>query len=430
MDHLQKFYKKSLSEKLEALVQAEIITTEEKNKWCKGDYELPPTIGTHLIENYIGNFELPLGLAMNFVINDQPVIIPMAVEEPSVVAAASNAAKMTAASGGFKTKTKSNLKIGQIAFQDLPDMQAAQKLLTERKSELIDLANQAQPSILKYAKGAVDLKVKIIPRDTTVRTPAFLVLYLFVDTGEAMGANTINTMLEGIAPRAEAIVKLPCLMSILSNYATQSIFSAHCRVHPDQLATDKISGKVIRNQIIAANQLALADPYRAVTHNKGIMNGIDSVVLASGNDWRAVEAGIHAYAARSGQYRALTQWSLGQDGYLEGHLEIPLTLGSVGGTISAHPTTTFTHQILGQPSAEELSQIVTAAGLAQNLAALRALVSEGIQKGHMSLHAQSLAISVGAQGEEIEQVTQALKTADSMDTETAQHILKNIHTQK
>ena len=426
LSHLRKFYKKTLSEKLSALVAAGVISEKVKNQWTDGHYLLSEEIGTHMIENYIGNFELPLGLGMNFIINDEPVIIPMAIEEPSVIAAASNAAKIVAQSGGFQTRTLSNLKIGQIAFQNLPDTQTAKQLLEESKDELIALANEMQPSILKYGRGAVDLEIKIIPHDPQVQTPGFLVLYLYVDTAEAMGANTINTMLEGIAPKAEEIVKSPSLISILSNYATHAIFEAPCSIHPDHLATQTTSGKVIRNQIIAANQLALADTYRAVTHNKGIMNGIDSVVLATGNDWRAVEAGIHAYASRSGKYRALTDWSLGDNGHLVGRLEIPLTLGTVGGTMSTHPTTAFTQLILGHPNAEKLSQIVTAVGLAQNLAAVRALVSEGIQKGHMSLHAQSLAISVGAKNEEIAAVAEQLRQAKHMDTDMAQEILASL----
>lgn len=425
-DYLRRFYQKTFEEKMDALVDAEVISEEERKNWETGIYRLNPEIGTHLVENYIGNFELPLGIGMNVVINGEPVLVPMATEEPSVIAAASNGAKIIARSGGFQTRAVSQLKIGQIAFQNLPDMPTAKRLLEREKDHLLQLANDAQPSILKYGRGAVDLKVKIIDSDSRVHTPPFLVLYLYVDTAEAMGANTINTMLEGITPEVESIVKSPSLMSILSNYATESIFEARCTIDPIYLATDHVDGKIVRNQIIAANQLALADPYRAVTHNKGIMNGIDSVVIASGNDWRAVEAGIHAYASRQGQYRALTQWTLGRDGHLDGRLEIPLMLGTVGGTMSAHPTTRFTHRLLGHPTAEKLGQIVTAVGLAQNLAALRALVTEGIQKGHMALQAKSLAISVGAQGEEVERLTQLLQKETTVDSQTAQRLLAQI----
>lgn len=429
-DALSKFYKKNFEEKMGALVDAGVLTRDQAGQWVDGHFDLDFEIGDHMIENYIGSFELPLGLAMNFVIDGEPVVIPMAIEEPSVVAAASNAAKIMGQAGGFQTTVHSQLKIGQVAFENPQDAKAAKERILAQRDEILALANQSQPSILNYSDGAVNLEVRIIPADLDFETPEFLVVHLWVDTDQAMGANTMNTMLEGIAPYLETLVGSGHLMSILSNYATESIFEARCQVAPEHLGTEHYTGEEVRDRIIAATKFATADPYRAVTHNKGLMNGVDPVVIASGNDWRAVEAGIHAYASKSGQYRSVTQWTSDADGNLVGSVKLPLALGAVGGAVGVHPTVQFARIIMGEPDVTRLSQIIASVGLAQNFAAVRALVTDGIQKGHMSLHAQSLAISAGARGDEIRIVTNHLKQADHMTTEIAKDVLADLRAGK
>ncbi|MDN6162417.1 MAG: 3-hydroxy-3-methylglutaryl-CoA reductase, partial [Atopostipes sp.] len=281
-------------------------------------------------------------------------------------------------------------------------------------------------SILKYSEGAQKVEVRIINENKIYNSPEFFVIHLIVDTGEAMGANIVNTMAEAVSNKVLEQIEGANLMNILSNYATESIAKANCYIHPKDLANKQITGEGVRDRIIEASQLAKVDPYRAVTHNKGIMNGVDALLVASGNDWRAVEASVHAYASKDGQYRALSQWSKTEQGYLKGELELPISLGTVGGTLSVHPTAQLAHRIMNQPSANELSRILVAVGLGQNLAALKALVTDGIQKGHMALQAQSLAITVGAKGKEIDQLTKKLENSKHMNSNTAQKLLDSI----
>ncbi|MDN6194716.1 MAG: hydroxymethylglutaryl-CoA reductase, degradative, partial [Alkalibacterium sp.] len=376
-----------------------------------------------MIENYIFNYELPFGLAMNFLVDGNERVIPMVTEEPSVIAAASNAGKLTQSLGGFTTDFKNRLVIGQIVLKEVKEPEKARKILKENESELIHLANQAYPSILDYGAGAQKIKIRRIQEDDS---PEFFVLHLMVDTGEAMGANIVNTMTEAIASHVVNLVGGGNLMNILSNYATESIVKASCIIHPENLENENMSGEEVRDRIIEASQFAYLDPYRAVTHNKGIMNGIDALLVASGNDWRAVEAGVHAYAAKSGQYRALSQWTKTKEGYLKGEIELPISIGTVGGTLSVHPAAQLAHRIMNHPSAKEFSRLLAAVGLAQNLAALKALVTDGIQKGHMALQARTLAISVGAKGAVIDQVVKQLKKSKTMNSKIAKEILVSI----
>ena len=423
---LHHFYKKSYAEKIEALYRAEAISKEDYESLKNETLKLSPSVANQMIENYILNYEFPFGVAMNFVIDEKECLIPMVTEEPSVVAAASNAGKIVGQSGGFQTEMKKRLMIGQIALTDVLDVKAATKNIQENKEKIIDLANAAHPSILNYGGGAQRVEVRLVEADAKFDTPEFLVVHLIVDTGEAMGANIVNTMAEAVAPFIVELSGGSRLMNILSNYSTESIATARCVVHPKYLATKTMNGELVRDRIIEATQFALADTYRAVTHNKGIMNGIDAVLLATGNDWRAVEAGAHAYASKDGQYRSLSRWSKDNEGNLVGEMKLPLSIGSVGGTLSIHPSAQFAYRLLDQPSAAELSRILVAVGLAQNLAALRALVTEGIQKGHMSLQARSLAIRVGATGKNIERVATRLQNAEHMNSKTAQKILDDL----
>lgn len=424
--HLNKFYKKSTQEKIHALKEAEAISDDDFEKLQKGLLGLSPEVADRMIENYITNYEFPFGLAMNFVINGKEILIPMVTEEPSVVAAASNAGKMIANSGGFQTQMDKRLLIGQVALKHVANSAQAEKAVLENEETILNLANAAHPSILNYGGGARKIEIRVLPADEMYDTPEFFVVHLLVDTGEAMGANIVNTMVEAIAPYIVTLTGGNSLMNILSNYSTESLVTATCLIEPQYLATQTMDGETVRDSIIEATQFALIDPYRAVTHNKGIMNGVDAVLLATGNDWRAVEAGVHAFASRSGQYRSLTNWTKDETGNLKGEITLPISVGSVGGTLSIHPTAQLAHRLLNEPDAKELSGILAAAGLAQNLAAVRALVTEGIQKGHMGLQARSLAVRVGAIGDEVEWVAKRLEEAEHMNSETAKNILADM----
>lgn len=425
-EHLYQFYKKSQTEKIEALNDAKVISEKDYKALKNKALKLAPDVANQMIENYIINYELPFGIAMNFIIDEKEMLIPMVTEEPSVIAAASNSGKIIAQSGGFQTQMKERLTIAQIVLRNIPDIEHATKNIQKNEENIIKLANAAHPSILNYGGGARRVETRFIPADGEMDTPDFLVIHLIVDTGEAMGANIVNTMAETIAPFIVELTNGSGLMNILSNYATESIATAKCVIDPKYLATKTIGGEIVRDRIIDAAQFALVDPYRAVTHNKGIMNGIDAILLATGNDWRAVEAGAHAYATKNGQYRSLSRWTKDKDGKLVGELELPISVGSVGGTLSNHPEAQFAYRLLDQPNANELSRIIVAVGLAQNLAAIRALVTEGIQKGHMNLQARSLAIRVGATGEDIERVAELLQMAKHMNSQTAKQILDDI----
>lgn len=423
---LNKFYKKSIEEKIDALKNADVISKEDFDSLQEDLIHLPVDRAERMIENYLLNYELPFGLAMNFVIDGKETIIPMVTEEPSVVAAASNAGKLTVLSKGFTTEMEERLVIGQIVLKNVLNAEEAVLKLEAQKNKILALANAAHPSILNYGGGAQRIETRIIPSDSTYNSPEFFVLHLVVDTAEAMGANIVNTMTEAVSSYVTELIGGDSLMNILSNYATESIVKATCLVHPNDLASKRMDGKLVRDRIIEASQYAMVDPFRAVTHNKGIMNGIDALLVATGNDWRAVEAGVHAYASKNGQYRALSQWSCTDSGYLKGVIELPISVGAVGGTLSVHPTAQLAYRILDEPSAKELARILAAVGLAQNLAALKALVTEGIQKGHMGLQARSLAIRVGAEGENIERVAEKLQDAKHMNSETAAKILSQL----
>lgn len=420
--YLHKFYQKNRLERIDALVKAGVMTEDDAILLREG-LSIPEDVASNMIENQIAKYELPLGTALNFLINGKEYVVPMVIEEPSVVAAASSAAKIIHQAGGFRTFIQDRTMIGQIALKNIPDLGAAQDVIIQNKTEILQIANQSKPSIFKRGGGAKDLSIRVLPHDENLQTPTFLVVHLHIETLEAMGANIIDTMVEAVKPYLEELTKGEALMGILSNYTTECLATAECQIPASLLAKGDFSGEEVRDRIIEAAQFAYVDPYRAVTHNKGIMNGIDAVVIASGNDWRAIEAGAHAYAARSGQYRSLSTWSKAENGDLVGKLTIPLPVGTVGGQISIHPGAQFSKRLLGYENAKELESIIVSVGLGQNFSAIKALVTEGIQKGHMGLHAKSLAISAGAKGTEIDLVSEALKQRKTMDLATAKELL-------
>ncbi|HUN24063.1 MAG TPA: hydroxymethylglutaryl-CoA reductase, degradative [Anaerolineales bacterium] len=374
----------------------------------------------HMIENVIGTHNLPLGVAVNFLVNGREVLVPMAIEEPSVVAGASFMAKLARAGGGFHTSSSEPQMIGQMQIVDLVDVYSARLALLEQKSRILEIANGIDPIIVKLGGGARDFEVRII-EDSPIGK--FLVLHLIYDTRDAMGANAINTATEKLSPLVEEITGGRVHLRILSNLADRRTARARATFLTSELAFEGYTGEQVRDGIIAAWAFAAADPYRAATHNKGIMNGVDAVVLATGNDWRAIEAGAHAYAARSGRYTSLSTWRKDAQGNLVGTLEMPMAVGTVGGATRVHPTARAALKLMQVQSARELAEIITAVGLAQNVAALRALATEGIQRGHMSLHARQVAVAAGAVGNEIEAVARQLVSDKTVRIDHAEQVL-------
>ncbi|MBM4424351.1 MAG: hydroxymethylglutaryl-CoA reductase, degradative [Chloroflexi bacterium] len=377
----------------------------------------------HMIENVVGLHSLPLGVAANFLINGREVLVPMAIEEPSVVAGASFMAKLIREGGGFHAHTTEPHMIGQMQIIGSPDLRAARFALLENKTRILDLANQIDPVLIKAGGGARDLDVRLI--DDSPIGP-FLVAHLIYDTRDAMGANAVNTACETLAPTIEQITGGRVHLRILSNLADRRLARARCVAPTASLAFGDFTGERVRDGIIEAYAFAAADSYRAATHNKGIMNGVDAVVIATGNDWRAIEAGAHAYAARGGKYTSLSAWGKDADGNLAGTLEMPMAVGIVGGATKVHPTAQAALKLMGVTTARELAEIIVSVGLAQNLAALRALATEGIQRGHMGLHARQVAIAAGAVGNEVEIVAGKMVAEKKVRVDRAEEILRGI----
>ena len=378
-----------------------------------------------MIENTVGLHSLPLGIAVNFLVNGRDVLVPMAIEEPSVVAGASFIAKLARVGGGFQATTTAPEMIGQIQVLDIPDPWSARFDLLAARDELLALANESDPVIVGLGGGARDVEVRIL--EQTAAGP-MLVVHLIFDCRDAMGANAINTACEALAPRVEQITGGRVLLRILSNLADRRLARARCAVPTEALAFRDFSGAEVVQGIVDAWAFAAADPYRAATHNKGIMNGVDGVVVATGNDWRAVEAGAHAYAARSGRYTSLSTWARDGESNLVGTLEMPLAVGIVGGATRVHPTAQIALKILQVQTARELAEIIVSVGLAQNLAALRALATEGIQRGHMRLHARQVAIAAGALEDEIAPVVQRMTADGVVRSDRAAAILAEVRT--
>ena len=388
-----------------------------------GDGALPLTVADGMIENVIGRFELPLGIATNFQINGKDYLIPMAVEEPSVVAAASYMAKLARSSGGFEAYSDRPIMRAQIQIMGIQDLQTAKERILKHKSELINAANEKDSTLVSLGGGCEDIEVHLF--EDTPSGP-MLILHLLVDVRDAMGANTVNTMAEYIAPQVEKISQGQVRLRILSNLADKRLATASVKIASSQFETPDYNGNEVIKGILEAASFAAVDPYRAATHNKGIMNGIDPVVVATGNDWRAIEAGAHAYAAITGHYKSLTHWSSPNECELVGKITIPMAVGLIGGATKTHPTARAAIALLGVKSSMELAQVIAAVGLAQNLAALRALATEGIQRGHMTLHARNIALQAGASSSEIDLVVQRMIDNRNVTVDYASQILKGI----
>ena len=413
------FSKKSYHERLE-LLRAQALLSPEKQMSLEQDEQVSLAVADQLSENVVGTFSLPYSIIPELLVNGQDYTVPYVTEEPSVVAAASYASKIIKRAGGFTTQVHQRQMIGQVALYQVAEPEKAQEKIANKKAELLELANQAYPSIVKRGGGARDLHVEQIKSETD-----FLVVYLHVDTQEAMGANMLNTMLEALKPVLEELSQGQSLMGILSNYATDSLVTASCRIAFRYLSPQRDQGREIAEKIALASQFAQVDPYRAATHNKGIFNGIDAILIATGNDWRAIEAGAHAFASRDGRYQGLSQWTLDMEREeLVGEMTLPMPVATKGGSIGLNPRVALSHELLGNPSAKELAQIIVSIGLAQNFAALKALVSTGIQQGHMKLQAKSLALLAGASESEVAPLVERLIADKTFNLETAQQYLK------
>ena len=418
MARLPGFAKLSPTERIEALLKEGLLTWDEA-QILKEQKGLPLSIADQLTENVLSTFDLPFSLAPYFLINGRDYVLPMVTEEPSVVAAASFAAKLIQRSGGFTTQVHQRQMIGEIALTDVKDVEMASKRILEDKETLLQLANEAYPSIVKRGGGARDLWVE--------NKGDFLIVYLAVDPKEAMGANMLNTMLEALTDRIQELSGGQALMAILSNLATRSLVSARCAIDFKALSRNPEEAIEIAHRMELASQLAQVDPYRAATHNKGIFNGIDALVLATGNDWRAIEAGAHAYAAQSGPYKGLSSWtSQPEEKKLYGEITLPMPVATKGGSIGLNPTVQVSHRLLGEPSAIELAGIIASLGLAQNFAALKALVTTGIQAGHMKLQARSLALLAGAKEEEVPRLVSQLLENKPFNLEKAKTLLQEL----
>jgi len=410
------FHRKSLQERLKIVADfagLDPAITESLANTGSLDLEL----ADHLVENVVSSMNIPLGIATNMKIDGEDLLIPMATEESSVVAAVCNAARQCYDVGGFTTSMSGTLMIAQIQTIEVSDPHAARLRILERRDEIKAICDECDPVLLKFGGGFRDLEVRVLD---SLGGP-MLITHLIVDTRDAMGANAVNTMAEKVAPHVAQWTGGRVYLRILSNLADRRLARAHAVWHLDQ-----IGGAEVRDGILSAYHFAAADPYRAATHNKGIMNGISAVVLATGNDTRAVEAGAHAYAAREGHYGSLSRFEKTADGHLSGSIEVPMPVGLIGGATKVHPTAQASLKILGVTSAERLARIIAAVGLAQNFSALKALATTGIQKGHMALHAQNIAMMAGAVGEEIERVARVLVERGTVRQDIAQTVLQEL----
>ena len=421
---IPEFYKLTIAERVKAVHDRGLISGSDYQELTSGSHTLDPRAADKMIENVVGVMGLPIGLALNFVINEKPYVVPLVVEEPSIVAALSSAAKLTSQCGGFTAQSTDPVLIGQVQVVDLPDIDAARRALLNRKQEVLNLANSFHPKMVGRGGGAKDLELYVHPLPS--KREQMLVVHLLVDTRDAMGANLVNTMCEGVASLVETITGGHVFLRILSNLTDRALARAQVRIPLSLLQGKGYSGEEVRDGIIVASDFAAIDPYRAATHNKGIMNGIDPVAIATGNDWRAIEAGAHAYAARSGQYGSLTRWWADQDGSLCGAIELPLKVGIVGGPLQSNPTVALNLRMLGVESATELAEVMATVGLAQNFGAIRALATEGIQQGHMTLHARSVVTAAETPEELFEEVLERLVQSGEIKIWKAQAIAAEV----
>lgn len=410
------FYKLPIDERLKKVAEFAGLTEEELSILRKvGNLDLE--LADRMIENVIGTMAYPFAIAVNFLINGKDYLVPMVLEEPSVVAAASNAAKVMRRNGGIRVTSTGPIMIGQIQLVGVEDPWHQRMRILEHKKEILKIANEQDPILVKLGGGAKDLEVRVI--DSPLGP--MVITHLIVDVKDAMGANAVNTMAEAVAPTIERITGGKVYLRIISNLADKRLVRAYVKVYKED-----IGGEEVVDGIVTAWAFAKADPYRAATHNKGIMNGIIAVALATAQDHRAIEAGAHAYAARAGRYEPLSVWEKDKDGNLVGTLEMPMAVGIIGGATKAHPVAKIALKILGVKSATELAEVMGAVGLAQNFAALRALATEGIQKGHMKLHARNIAISVGAKGELVDRIVEIMVREGKIRYDRAKELLEEL----
>lgn len=418
------FFRLNINQRIAALHQRGLLSQEDVQQLTTGSHQVQLNVADKMIENVVGVFGLPMGVALNFLINNRDYVIPLVVEEPSIVAGLSGAARLARLGGGFVAEEVTPILIGQVQVVLDGDPEAAKAVLLENKEEILALANSLHPKMVARGGGALDIEVFDYKAEHDGRL--MVVMHLLVDTRDAMGANLVNTMCEGVASLAETLTGGKVFLRILSNLTDRAVARAKVRIPIQNLEGKGYTGEEVRDGIVLANDLALADAYRAATHNKGIMNGVDAVAIATGNDWRAIEAAAHAYAAASGRYKALTVWRKDEPGYLVGEIAIPMKVGTVGGSLETNPSVRINHRLLGSPNASELAGIMAAIGLAQNFAALRSLSTDGIQQNHMNLHARSVASSAGVSDEHFETVVEGLIESGEIKVWKAQEIAKNL----
>ena len=418
------FFRLNINQRIAALHQRGLLSQEDVQQLTSGSHQVQLNVADKMIENVVGVFGLPMGVALNFLINNRDYVIPLVVEEPSIVAGLSGAARLARLGGGFVAEEVTPILIGQVQVVLDGDPEAAKAVLLENKEKILALANSLHPKMVARRGGALDIEVFDYKAEHDGRL--MVVMHLLVDTRDAMGANLVNTMCEGVASLAETLTGGKVFLRILSNLTDRAVARAKVRIPIQNLEGKGYTGEEVRDGIVLANDLALADPYRAATHNKGIMNGVDAVAIATGNDWRAIEAAAHAYAAASGRYKALTVWRKDEPGYLVGEIAIPMKVGTVGGSLETNPSVRINHRLLGSPNASELAGIMAAIGLAQNFAALRSLSTDGIQQNHMNLHARSVASSAGVSDEHFETVVEGLIESGEIKVWKAQEIAKNL----
>ncbi len=413
------FYRLTVEERRRKLAEALDLSHAEVEALEAAD-ALPLDVADIMVENAVTTFALPFGVALNFQVNGRDHVIPMVVEEPSVIAAASNAALVARAGGGFAAAADPGAMIGQIQLVDVPDPGAAVERLGAARARILAAAEELTPGLCRRGAGPRDVEVRLV---RSARGEIMVVVHLLLDTGDAMGANAVNSLVEALAPMVEEIAGGTTCLRILSNLADRRLARAAVRIPFAALARDGMDGARVAERMLYAYEFAAADPYRAATHNKGIMNGIDALAVATGNDWRAIEAGAHAYASRAGSYGSLTTWGI-ENGNLVGSIELPMAVSTVGPLVQSHPRVRLALRLLGVASARELAGIMAAVGLASNLGAMRALATEGIQKGHMALHARAVSHAAGARGEEAEELRRRLLAAGEVKIDRARELLR------
>lgn len=418
------FFKMTVTERITALRERDLLSEQDIRALATADHTLRLPVADKMIENVVGVFGLPMGLGLNFLINGNDYVVPLVVEEPSIVAGLSGAARMARLGGGYTASSTQPILIGQVQTVNVDDPETAKRHLLEQKEEILALANSLHPKMVARGGGALDVEVFLHHAPEDGRD--MVVLHLLVDTRDAMGANLVNTMCEGVASLVETITGGKVFLRILSNLTDRAVATASVRIPVTNLEGKGFTGEEVRDGIILATDLATVDPYRATTHNKGVMNGVDAVAIATGNDWRAIESAAHAYAARDGQYRSLTRWYANEQGDLCGEIKIPMKVGTVGGSLETNPSVRINHRLLGSPDAVELAGIMATVGLAQNFAALRALSTDGIQQGHMTLHARSVASTASVPEDLFDDVVDALIESGEIKVWKAQEIAKNL----